>query len=183
MINHKTKEDSYDARKRDPQFAHASSTPLWELVRFFSFQFCSFQYLNYAQTPFLNHYHPAISLHARQLLSSQPLTASADLSQNTLSHFLDRFVYKNPKQIKTRDSAGGKGASAMQPSASAIDGVKLIKGEVGVESMVNEAAFLKKHVQDVPVDQVLCFLSPFPFMLYVILIRFLFQAFLPSIFY
>lgn len=183
MINHKTKEDSYDARKRDPQFAHASSTPLWELVRFFSFQFCSFQYLNYAQTPFLNHYHPAISLHARQLLSSQPLTASADLSQNTLSHFLDRFVYKNPKQIKTGNSAGGKGASAMQPSASAIDGVKLIKGEVGVESMVNEAAFLKKHVQDVPVDQVLCFLSPFPFMLYVILIRFLFQAFLPSIFY
>lgn len=47
----------------------------------------------------------------------------------------------------------------MQPSASAIDGVKLIKGEVGVESMVNEAAFLKKRVQDVPVDQVLC-LSP-----------------------
>ena len=71
----------------------------------------------------------------------------------------------------------------MQPSASAIDGVKLIKGEVGVESMVNEASFLKKHVQDVPVDQVLCFLSPFPYMLYVILIRFLFQAFLPSIFY
>lgn len=48
----------------------------------------------------------------------------------------------------------------MQPSASAIDGVKLIKGEVGVESMVNEAAFLKKRVQDVPVDQVL--FSPFP---------------------
>ena len=45
----------------------------------------------------------------------------------------------------------------MQPSASAIDGVKLIKGEVGVESMVNESTFLKKRVQDVPVDQVLCF--------------------------
>ena len=179
MIYHKTKENTYDARKRDPQFAHASSSPLWELVRFFSFQFC--QYLNYAQTPLLNHYHPAISLHAHQLLSSQPLTSSADLSQNTLSHFLDRFVYKNPKQIKTGDSAGGKGASAMQPSASAIDGVKLIKGEVGVESMVNEAAFLKKHVQDVPVDQVLYF---FP-LLYVICNtkQYLFQAFFSSIFY
>ena len=34
MVNHKIKEDSesYDARKRDPQFAHASSSPLWELV-------------------------------------------------------------------------------------------------------------------------------------------------------
>lgn len=69
----------------------------------------------------------------------------------------------------------------MQPSASAIDGVKLIKGEVGVESMVNEAAFLKKHVQDVPVDQVLYF---FP-LLYVICNtkQYLFQAFFSSIFY
>ena len=40
----------------------------------------------------------------------------------------------------------------MQPSASAIDGVKLMKGEVGVEYLVNEAAFLKKRVQDVPVN-------------------------------
>jgi ribosome biogenesis protein MAK21 len=179
MINHKTKEDSYDARKRDPQFAHASSSPLWELV-IIIFLVLSFQYLIYVQTPLLNHYHPAISLHARQLLSSQPLTASADLSQNTLSHFLDRFVYKNPKQIKTGDSAGGKGASAMQPSASAIDGVKLIKGEVGVESMVNEAAFLKKRVQDVPVDQVLFFSPP----CVICNVNYsLFQAFLPSIFH
>ena len=58
----------------------------------------------------------------------------------------------------------------MQPSASAIDGVKLIKGEVGVESMVNEAAFLKKRVQDVPVDQVLFFFSPFALVLYSIFI-------------
>ena len=103
-------------------------------------------------------------MHARQLLSSQPLTASADLSQNTLSHFLDRFVYKNPKQIKPGDSAGGKGASAMQPAASAVNGVKLIRGEVGVDSMVNEAAFLNKRVQDVPVDQVLLPFPPFCYM-------------------
>ncbi|KAF8152290.1 CBF/Mak21 family-domain-containing protein [Crassisporium funariophilum] len=137
MINTPAKEDAeaYDARKREPQYAHASSLPLWEL------------------TPLLNHYHPAISLHARQLLSSQPLTASADLSQNTLSHFLDRFVYKNPKQVKTGEAPGGKGASAMQPAASAIEGVKLIKGEAGHEEMVNASAFLKRKTKDVPVDQ------------------------------
>ncbi|KAJ7064177.1 hypothetical protein C8F01DRAFT_1081536 [Mycena amicta] len=39
-------------------------------------------------------------LHVRRLLSGQPLTASADLSLNTISHFLDRFVYKNPRKIK-----------------------------------------------------------------------------------
>lgn len=27
------KDADYDPRKRDPQFAHASSSPLWELVR------------------------------------------------------------------------------------------------------------------------------------------------------
>ncbi|KAJ7853660.1 CBF/Mak21 family-domain-containing protein [Mycena olivaceomarginata] len=136
--------EDYDPRKRDPQYAHASSSPLWEL------------------TPLLHHYHPAISLHARQLLSSQPLTASADLSLNTISHFLDRFVYKNPKKVKPNANNAnvvvgkGKGASAMQPAASGLEGggVKLMKGEMGVlEERVNEGGFLKRKEADVPVDQ------------------------------
>ncbi|TFK35819.1 CBF/Mak21 family-domain-containing protein [Crucibulum laeve] len=130
--------EPYDPRKRDPQYAHASSSPLWEL------------------TPLLYHYHPAVSLHARQLLTSQPLTASADLSQNTLSHFLDRFVYKNPKKLKPSEgapSAKSKGASAMQPAASSNVGVKLMKGEVEDADMMNEAAFLRRKEGDVPVDQ------------------------------
>ncbi|RDB21715.1 Ribosome biogenesis protein NOC1 [Hypsizygus marmoreus] len=143
MINEPAKNDvePYDPRKRDPQYAHASSSPLWEL------------------TPLLHHYHPAVSLHARQLLTSQPLTASADLSQNTLSHFLDRFVYKNPKQIKSTEQVMGagkaKGASAMQPAASGVGGagVKLLKGEVGDDQLMNEDKFLKKREEDIPVDQ------------------------------
>ncbi|KAK0466300.1 CBF/Mak21 family-domain-containing protein [Desarmillaria tabescens] len=128
----KTDAEAYDPRKRDPQYAHASSSPLWEL------------------TPLLHHYHPTISLHARQILSSQPLTASADLSLNTLSHFLDRFVYKNPKK-----SATTKGASAMQPAASGLDGtgVKLMKGDTSGNVLVNDAAFMKMRIQDVPVDE------------------------------
>lgn len=68
----------------------------------------------------------------------------------------------------------------MQPAASAIDGVKLIKGEVGVESMVNEAAFLKKRAQDVPVDQVFFGLTS---LFYLQCLIVFFQAFFPSIFY
>ncbi|KAG7452135.1 CBF-domain-containing protein [Guyanagaster necrorhizus] len=129
----KTDAEPYDPRKRDPQYAHASSSPLWEL------------------TPLLHHYHPTISLHARQILSSQPLTASADLSLNTLSHFLDRFVYKNPKKSTTT-----KGASAMQPAASGLDGtgVKLMKGDASGNILVNDVAFMKMRIQDVPVDEV-----------------------------
>ncbi|KAF9495517.1 CBF-domain-containing protein [Pleurotus eryngii] len=149
MVNTPSKTDEvYDPRKRDPQYAQASASPLWEL------------------TPLLNHYHPAISLHARQILSSQPITASADLSLNTLSHFLDRFVYKNPKKVKgdndgvgvqSTNGAKPKGSSVMQPAATTIDGasgVKLRKGEVGDPGgLVNEESFLRRRPQDIPVDQ------------------------------
>lgn len=46
----------------------------------------------------------------------------------------------------------------MQPAASGLDGagVKLMKGEaVASEGRVNEQRFLKKRVEDVPVDQVI----------------------------
>ncbi|OCH87760.1 CBF-domain-containing protein [Obba rivulosa] len=125
--------EEYDSRKRDPQYAHASATPMYELL------------------PLLNHYHPTIALHARQLLSSTPMTATPDLSLNTLSHFLDRFVYKNPKKLKS------KGSSAMQPAASKADGaigVKLFKGEVAdMDVPINDEQFWKQSVDRIPVDQ------------------------------
>ena len=90
-------------------------------------------------------------MHARQLLESKPVTAAADLSLNTLAHFLDRFVYKNPKRPKP------KGASAMQPAASvseAAGGVKLLKGEVAdAAPPVNDEKWWRRRIEDVPVDQ------------------------------
>ena len=59
-------------------------------------------------------------------------------------------MYKNPKKSSTV-----KGASAMQPAASANDGsgVKLVKGDAaGVP--VNEEKFWKRKAEDVPVDEV-----------------------------
>ncbi|EKM50179.1 uncharacterized protein PHACADRAFT_264762 [Phanerochaete carnosa HHB-10118-sp] len=126
-------EEVYDPKKRDPQYAHASASPLYELL------------------PLMYHYHPAISLHARQLLAGRPITATADLSLNTVSHFLDRFVYKNPKRPKP------KGASAMQPAAAgAADGtgVKLAKGEAAHGGgPVNEERWWRRRPEDVPVDE------------------------------
>ncbi|KAG1734581.1 ribosome biogenesis protein [Suillus lakei] len=118
-----TSEEQYDPRKRDPQFAHPSASPLFELI------------------PLIHHYHPTVSLHARQLLSGQPITSSPDLSLNTLSHFLDRFVYKNPKKAKA------KGSSAMQPAASANDriGVKLLKGETSGDGYRTIPVFFHKY--------------------------------------
>ncbi|KAI5120472.1 hypothetical protein M0805_006492 [Coniferiporia weirii] len=126
-------DSTYDPKKRDPQYAHAGASPMWELI------------------PLLTHYHPTVRLHTSQLLAGKELTANADLSLNTLSHFLDRFVYKNPKKLKPR------GASAMQPAAVALDGtsVRVVKGaQEDGSGMVNDEAFLRKDVKDVPVDQV-----------------------------
>lgn len=141
--------EDYDPRKRGPQFVRASPSPLYELVRRFP-KFSSTAKPPSLQLPLLHHYHPTVSLHARQLLASQPITSSPDLTLNTLSHFLDRFVYKNPKKPKS------KGASAMQPAASAADGtgVRRVKGEVSGGALPNEFEFWKKRVEEVPVDEV-----------------------------
>ncbi|KAF9510895.1 hypothetical protein BS47DRAFT_37033 [Hydnum rufescens UP504] len=125
--------EAYDPRKREPQYAHAESTCLWELV------------------PLLHHFHPSVSLHAKQILTSVQVTATPDLGLNTLSHFLDRFVYKNPKKPKPR------GASAMQPMAAGNDEAGMVRlvrgvGEPGAGT-VNEEGFWNKPVAEVPVDQ------------------------------
>lgn len=102
--------------------------------------------------PFVNHFHPSVSLQANQLLLSQPLTGSADISLNTLVSFLDRFVYRNPKK-----TLQPKGASIMQPAA-AGDTSGMVVNNKGARSAdgtyVNSEAFWRKKIADVPVDQV-----------------------------
>jgi ribosome biogenesis protein MAK21 len=129
----------YDAIKREPQFAKAESSCLWEIV------------------PLLYHFHPSVSLHAHQLLQGEKITTTADLTLNTLAHFLDRFVYRNPK----KNVATSKGTSIMQPAVTINDtkvgldgGVVKLKG-VGVrqDEYFNSEKFWKKKVQEIPVDQ------------------------------
>ncbi|KZT30311.1 CBF-domain-containing protein [Neolentinus lepideus HHB14362 ss-1] len=130
-------EEEYDPKKRDPRYAHAGVTPMWELV------------------PMLSHYHPTVSLHARQLLHSQPITSSADLSLNSLTHFLDRFVYKNPKKAKTQGDEGlgmANGGSVMQPAAADGTGVRKLRGH-REEETVRDEGWWKRAVNRVPVDQ------------------------------
>ena len=79
----KTKDENkdieYDPRKRDPKFANANRSSLWEIHQF------------------LNHYHPTIAIYASSFLDGTE-QVKPDLGLYTLSHFLDRFVYKNAKQ-------------------------------------------------------------------------------------
>lgn len=125
----------YDPVKRDPRYARATSTCFWDLV------------------PLLKHFHPTVQLLSRQLLQQEKLTTSPDLTLYTLSHFLDKFVYRNPKKTATLQ----KGASGMQPAVSgshASDGaVRMVKGWQGSkEDEVNTERFWKMKAEKVPVD-------------------------------
>jgi ribosome biogenesis protein MAK21 len=138
----------YDPHKREPLYAHAQSSALWELVGC-SVALAVRHLISCEQTPLLHHSHPTIALLARQLLANEPLTSSPDLSLYTLAHFLDRFVYKNPKK------AAPRGASAMQPSSAGAGGggVRRVRADVQ-ETPLNVEGWWRRGEGGVPADQV-----------------------------
>ncbi|KAJ3306027.1 hypothetical protein HDV03_000564 [Kappamyces sp. JEL0829] len=89
----------YDGRKRDPQYANAQNSCLWEL------------------SMFANHFHPTVALYAQTILSGKAVevppgaTNYDPLLNHTLTRFLERFVYKAPKKVKSLYH----GSSLMQP--------------------------------------------------------------------
>jgi ribosome biogenesis protein MAK21 len=89
----------YDGRKRDPMYTNSENSMLWEL------------------TALSRHFHPTVSLYAKNILNGSALTVPKDatnydpLLNHTLSRFLERFVYKAPKKIKSIHH----GSSLMQP--------------------------------------------------------------------
>ncbi|KIY01257.1 uncharacterized protein Z520_02809 [Fonsecaea multimorphosa CBS 102226] len=125
----------YDAHKRAPEHANADNTCLWELL------------------PFLAHFHPSVSVSADHVLRHQPLPGKPDLNLHTLSHFLDRFVYRNPKL----SSSGLRGSSIMQPMATDNSQAVLIAG-TGVsgkkEIPVNSEQFRLKKSEEVAAEDV-----------------------------
>ncbi|XP_047107210.1 CCAAT/enhancer-binding protein zeta isoform X1 [Schistocerca piceifrons] len=72
---------AYDAFQRNPLFAGGEYSVCTEL-----------RHLN-------SHYHPTVSLFAQKILQGEKIIYSGDPLQDfTLSRFLDRFVFKNPKK-------------------------------------------------------------------------------------
>ncbi|RPA85862.1 CBF-domain-containing protein [Ascobolus immersus RN42] len=123
---------AYAPRDPDPAKANANNSCFWELL------------------PFQTHFHPTIALFADCLLASRPLPSKPDMGAHTLSHFLDRFVYKGPK-AKTVT----RGQSIMQPLAGAVDKTGIViatKRHLG--GTVNDESFWKKKEEDVKEDEV-----------------------------
>jgi ribosome biogenesis protein MAK21 len=89
---------------------------------------------------------------ASRLLSSEKMPPKPDLTSHSLTHFLDKFVYRNAKA-----SAGGpKGSSIMQSLAGGDSkGILLsTRSANGVTQPVNSEQFWRKKAEDVAVDEV-----------------------------
>jgi ribosome biogenesis protein MAK21 len=130
LANH----DQYDPRKRDPEHSRAERSCLWELI------------------PTLAHFHPSVSLFASRLLFSQTMESKPDPTTFSLTHFLDRFIYRNARS----KASGLRGSSIMQPLAGAPTSDLLIKDRLGGrnEEPLNTDAFWQKKREEVAPDEV-----------------------------
>ncbi|THC96349.1 hypothetical protein EYZ11_004164 [Aspergillus tanneri] len=125
-------QNQYDPRKRDPEHSNADRTCLWELL------------------PYLAHFHPSVSVNAAHLLDHQPMSGKPDLTIHTLTHFLDRFVYRTPKA-----SAATRGSSIMQPLAGSDAKDRLVSAGSHAQNLpLNSEAFWQKKSEDVAAEDV-----------------------------
>ncbi|MCJ1382614.1 hypothetical protein MMC17_005727 [Xylographa soralifera] len=134
QLQKKQESKVYDGRKREPEYSNAEKSCLWEI------------------DPFLLHYHPSVALFASKLLTHDVMPAKPDLSMHTLIHFLDRFVYRNPKKA----ASGPRGASIMQPLAGGDTSGLLISAQSKTRTRqpVNTEAFWKMEAGKVDADEV-----------------------------
>ncbi|KAK8440946.1 hypothetical protein B9J08_02245 [Candidozyma auris] len=123
--------EEYDPKKRNPSYAHAENSCLWEMNNFTS------------------HFHPTVAIYADSFLTGKP-QPKPDLGLYTLAHFLDRFVYKNAKAKATT-----KGSSIMQPLGGAHTGSLLVKATNtgSSEVPVNTMNWLAQKAEDVRPDE------------------------------
>uniref|UniRef100_A0A3B4EU84 CCAAT/enhancer-binding protein zeta n=1 Tax=Pundamilia nyererei TaxID=303518 RepID=A0A3B4EU84_9CICH len=111
---------SYDPLHRNPLFCGADRSTLWELQKL------------------ALHFHPSVSLFAKTILQGDFIQYSGDPLQDfTLIRFLDRFVFRNPKQLKAEQNTD---AAVMKP-----------KHRLPVSLLpVNSAEFLSKEESQSP---------------------------------
>jgi len=89
---------------------------------------------------------------ASRLLNEEKMPPKPDLSSHTLTHFLDRFVYRNAKAA----ASGPRGSSIMQPLSGGDSRGVLISSRAtqNGQQPVNTEVFWRKKAEDVAVDEI-----------------------------
>ncbi|XP_077443544.1 CCAAT/enhancer-binding protein zeta [Stigmatopora argus] len=118
------KMQTYQPLHRNPLFCAADCDSIWELHGL------------------SRHYHPSASLFAKTLLQGDSIQYSGDPLQDfTLMRFLDRFVFRNPKQSMGKQNTD---ATVMKPK----------RKDPGVFLAVNSQEFLAKEESQISADQI-----------------------------
>ncbi len=102
--------------------------------------------------PFFAHYHPSVCVFAGNLLTRQKALPKPDLANHTLMHFLDKFVYRNPKAEESK-----RGGSIMQPilaSGSSSHIVASSKAAARQQPAVNASSFWNLRPEQVSAEDV-----------------------------
>lgn len=124
--------EEYDSRKRDPRFANADKSSLWEI------------------NLFLRHFHPSIQAYTNGFLNEDKKSdeiVKPDLGLFTITHFLDRFVYRNAKKMDKL-----KGSSIMQPLFNESDNIIMKANDQQSKDFlkpVNTENWLSKKIKDI----------------------------------
>ena len=104
------------------------------------------------QSPFFSHFHPSVAIFASNLLVRQKSLPKPELANHTLMHFLDKFVYRNPK---TSDSS--RGGSIMQPVLAAGSSSHIVssgKATAKTQALVNSSSFWNLKLDQVAAEDV-----------------------------
>ncbi|GCC22718.1 hypothetical protein chiPu_0001106, partial [Chiloscyllium punctatum] len=129
-LHHKNQDKclgNYDPFHRNPLSCGADRTGLWELKKL------------------SEHFHPSVTLFATTILQGDHIQYPGDPLQDfTLMRFLDRFVYRNPKQHKGKENTD---SVVMQPKR------KLLLNDVR-NLPVNSQKFIECEENQIPVDEI-----------------------------
>ncbi|XP_026779107.3 CCAAT/enhancer-binding protein zeta [Pangasianodon hypophthalmus] len=119
--------EMYDPTHRNPLYCGANHSTLWELQKL------------------ADHFHPSVALFAKTILQGGHIQYTGDPLQDfTLIRFLDRFVFRNPKQTKGKQNTD---ATVMQPKhKQSMNNIRSLP--------VNCEEYLAKEETQIPVDEV-----------------------------
>uniref|UniRef100_A0A8D8TM19 CCAAT/enhancer-binding protein zeta n=1 Tax=Cacopsylla melanoneura TaxID=428564 RepID=A0A8D8TM19_9HEMI len=121
----KTRSDRFEPLHRNPAFANGDKAVFTELEAL------------------THHFHPTVTLFASNILSKSWVSYSGDpLVDFTLSRFLDRFSYRNPKKHSAHILASGVGEKRRFYNPGGLKGLA-----------VNTDEYLNHNEQSIPVDE------------------------------
>lgn len=124
----KKSDTEYDPASRDPRYANARQSCLWELIKF------------------TRHFHPSVVKFTQLLLEGQSIEYSGDpLVDFTHIQFLDRFVHRNPKKqnLLRKDILAAKLARKRFSSSGANEDKKIM----------DTNSLIQRDQEDVPADE------------------------------